>query len=68
MGEWINKLIKSRTIECFNCFKVVDKKAAFNIKLNTAEGLTTLKACPECAKDVDDVLKALEEIKNDSPY
>jgi len=68
MGEWINRLIKSKTVECFNCFKVVDKKTAFNIKLNTAEGLMTLKACPECAKDVDDTLKAIEEVKNDPTY
>jgi len=68
MGKWINKLISKNTIECFYCQKLVDKKKAFNVKLNTAEGLLTLKACPECAKDVNDVLKAVEEIKNDNAF
>jgi len=59
----MKKLIGSRTVECFYCKKRVDKKVAFNVKLNTAEGLHTLKACQQCADDVNDVLKAIEEVK-----
>lgn len=64
MSEWMKRLISSRTVECFYCEKTVDKKAAFNVKLNTAEGLHTLKACQECADDVNEVLKAIEEVKH----
>lgn len=59
----MKKLIGSRTVECFYCKERVDKKTAFNVKLNTAEGLLTLKACQPCADDVNDVLKAIEEVK-----
>lgn len=59
----MKKLISTRTVECFYCKKRVDKKTAFNVKLNTAEGLHTLKACQQCADDVNDVLKAIEEVK-----
>ena len=68
MSEWMKRLIGSKTVECFYCKKLVDKKVAFNVKLNTAEGLLTLKACEACAKDVNDVLKAIEEVKHDSTY
>ena len=63
-GEWMKRLIAKNTIECFYCKKTVDKKTAFYIKLTTADGLHTLKACLECGADVNDVLKAIEEVKN----
>ena len=64
MSEWIKKLIGKSTVECFYCYKPVDKKTAFSVKFNTAEGLHTIMSCPECADDVNDVLKAIEEVKN----
>lgn len=67
MSEWMKKLIGKKTIECFYCKETVDKKAAFSVKFNTAEGLHTIMSCPTCANDVNDVLKAIEEVKNDSP-
>ena len=66
MGQWIDRLIRSKTIECAFCNKKVDKKTSFSVKLNTAEGLHEIKACPECADDVNNVLKAIEDVKNDS--
>ena len=64
----MKKLIGKNTVECFYCKKLVDKKTAFSVKFNTAEGLHTIMACPPCADDVNDVLKAIEEVKNDAPY
>ena len=59
MSKWMSKLIAKHT--CFNCKKEVDKKTAFSVKLNTAEGLVEFKACEECAKDLDGFLKEFEE-------
>tara|TARA_B110000503_G_scaffold84518_1_gene128645 strand:+ start:898 stop:1104 length:207 start_codon:yes stop_codon:yes gene_type:complete len=67
MGEWIDRLIGRTTVNCFYCNKTVDKKTVYDIKLNTGDGLHILKACAECADDVNDVLKAIEEVKHDSP-
>lgn len=66
MLERIKNLFSKSTIECFYCFVPVDKKTAFSVKLNTADGPHTIMACPACAADVNDVLKAIEEVKNDS--
>lgn len=66
MLEWIKNLFRKSTVECFYCFVPVDRKTAFSIKLNTAEGPHTIMACTTCANDVNDVLKAIEEVKNDS--
>ncbi len=66
MIEQIKNLFGKKTIDCFYCFQTVDKKTASSIKLNTAEGPHTIMTCPVCANDVNDVLKAIEELKNDS--
>lgn len=60
-----NIFVKS-SVDCFYCLQPVDKKTAFSVKLNTAEGPHIIMACPVCAADVNDVLKAIEEVKNDS--
>lgn len=65
MGKWIDKLIAKNTVECFSCGKKVDKKKAFNVKLNTAEGLLELKVCKECGDRLNEVLKDIEEVRND---
>ena len=67
MGQWIDRLINKSTVACAFCGKKVDKKTCFSVKLNTAEGLHTIKACKDCGDDVNEVLKAIEEVKNDSP-
>jgi hypothetical protein len=66
MIEQIKNLFGKSKVECFYCFKLVDKNTAFSVKLNTAEGPHTIMACPTCANDVNDVLRAIEEVKNDS--
>jgi hypothetical protein len=66
MIEQIKNFFVKSTAECFYCFKTVDKKTAFSVKLNTAEGPHTIMACPTCANDVNEVLKAIEEVKHDS--
>jgi len=64
MFGWSIKRVE-KTVHCFNCGVDVDPKIAFNVKFNTAEGLHTLKACQACADEVNEVLKAIEEVRND---
>lgn len=52
-------------LTCFNCKEKIDKKTAFTVKLNTAEGLVEFKACETCAKDLDGFLKEFEEAFDD---
>jgi endogenous inhibitor of DNA gyrase (YacG/DUF329 family) len=68
MIEQIKNIFGKKTVNCFYCYQTVDKKTASSIKLNTAEGPVIFMACPTCANDVNDVLKAIEEVKNDSTY
>lgn len=57
------KLFSKKT--CFNCKKPVDKKTAFSVKLNTAEGLIEFKACEMCAEELNGILKDFEEAFKD---
>lgn len=66
MIDQIKKLFNKSSVECFYCFASVDKKTAFSVKLNTADGPHIIMACSSCAADVNDVLKTIEEVKNDS--
>ena len=65
MFGWSIKKAK-KTVQCFNCGVDVDPKIAFNVKFNTAEGLHTLKSCQACADEVNEVLKAIEEARDDT--
>ena len=68
MGWW-NKMVRSskdKPVNCFNCGVDVDPSIAFNVKFNTAEGLHTLQSCQSCADEVNEVLKAIEEVRNDN--
>ena len=65
MSEWIKRLITSKNVECAFCNKKIDRKTSFSVKLNTADGLHEIKACAECGDEVNDVLKAIEEVKNE---
>tara|TARA_B110000879_G_scaffold29762_1_gene40659 strand:+ start:199 stop:402 length:204 start_codon:yes stop_codon:yes gene_type:complete len=65
MYDWIAKIF-SRHVSCFQCGKRIDRKAAFSVKLNTAEGPFTMHACTDCAGEVNDVLKAIEEVRHDA--
>lgn len=64
MFGWSIKRVK--TVECFNCGIDVDNQVAFKVKFNTAEGLHTLKACPTCAEEVNETLKAIQESRHDT--
>lgn len=66
MSKWMEKLIGKNTVECFSCEKVVDKKTSFIVKLDTSEGLVEVNSCEDCAKELNEILKAIEEIHNDS--
>ena len=62
MSEWMKRFIKKHT--CFYCGNTVDKANLFTVKLNTADGPLELKACKDCGKDLNETLKAIEEVKN----
>ena len=64
MSEWMKRLITKHTIECFNCKKKTEAKKVFTVEMNTDEGLVKLSACPECASDINEALKAVEDIHN----
>lgn len=66
--EWINRVILRKTTQCFSCFRQVDKKTVTTVDMNTAEGALNIKACPACADDINDVLKAIEEARGESNY
>ena len=57
---------KDKPVNCFNCNAKVKASEAFNGKFNTADGLHTIKACPTCAEEVNETLKAIEEARNDN--
>ena len=57
---------KDKPVNCFNCDAKVKASEAFNVKFNTADGLHTIKACPTCAEEVNETLKAIEEARNDN--
>ena len=59
MSEWINKLVGMK--KCWNCHQLLNKKQIYSVDVDTADGPLNLKMCQKCAKDVDDMLKDLEE-------
>lgn len=50
---------------CFYCETKLDKKTCFKLQVDMAEGRAEYLVCPECAKEFNDVLKDIEEVKND---
>jgi hypothetical protein len=63
MGEWIDKVIKKHT--CFYCGAKIDKKDIFTVKLDTGEGPHNLSVCKPCAETLNDILKQVEDTKNE---
>ena len=59
MSRWMDKLIGMHT--CWNCQTKMNKKQIYSVDVDTADGPLNLKMCQICAKDVDDMLKDLEE-------
>lgn len=64
MRKWFEKLISSHT--CKFCDKKLDKKEIYTVSMDTLEGPHTMVLCEVCAKDFDDVLKNIEEARNES--
>lgn len=62
MSTWLKKLMEKKTIECVFCNQTVDKKVAYSITMDTAEGAHTVKSCEKCALEFDEILKGVEEI------
>ena len=54
-----------KTIQCFFCNESVQKKEAFTVNIDTSEGPLVLKTCKACAKEFDQVLEQIEEVKNE---
>lgn len=54
-----------KTTACFFCFEKVKKKEAFTANVDTAEGRLKIMMCANCAKDFDDLMKQIEEIKHE---
>lgn len=53
-----------RKVQCFFCKEKIQKENdEYNVTLDTAEGPHMVKSCPKCAKDLNEVLKEIEEIK-----
>lgn len=57
--------IFSKSVDCFFCYKQVSKNEAFTANVDTFEGRLAIKMCERCAKDFDDMMKTIEEIKNE---
>lgn len=65
MSEWMKRLIDKHTCECFYCETQFDKKETFKLTVEMAEGQAEYDICPECAKDFDQILKGIEETRNE---
>lgn len=64
--SWIGNLIKKHT--CTMCYNTIDKKDINTVTLNTAEGKHKMTVCQPCANELDEVLAAIEEAKNEAPW
>jgi NAD-dependent SIR2 family protein deacetylase len=49
---------------CFNCGNKTKKDKASTITLDTAEGKHEIFACPKCSGPFNELLEALEDVKN----
>lgn len=55
----------SKETSCFFCHTKVKKKEAFTAKVDTAEGRLSIKMCESCGEDFDDLMRSIEEVKNE---
>ena len=51
-------------VKCFYCQNKVKRKKAFTTEVATAEGDMTLYSCAKCSKDLNELLKEIEQVKN----
>lgn len=55
----------SKETHCFFCHVKVKKKEAFTAEVDTAEGRLTIKMCEPCGGDFDDLMRSIQEVKNE---
>lgn len=53
-----------KTINCFNCDVSVEGGEEYTLKFQASDGEAEVKMCAECAKDFNEILINLEEIRN----
>ena len=53
-----------KTINCFNCDGSVEGGEEYTLKFQASDGEAEVKMCAECAKDFNEILINLEEIRN----
>ena len=53
-----------KTINCFNCEVSVEGGEEYTLKFQASDGEAEVKMCAECAKDFNEILINLEEIRN----
>jgi len=58
------KLDFRKTINCFNCDVSVEGGEEYTLKFQASDGEAEVKMCADCAKDFNEILINLEEIRN----
>lgn len=46
-------LLKRKTVACKLCSKKVQERKIWKVKMNTADGQSVIRICPECADILD---------------
>ena len=52
-----------KTINCFNCDVSVEGGEEYTLKFQASDGEAEVKMCADCAKDFNEILINLEEIR-----
>jgi uncharacterized protein YozE (UPF0346 family) len=52
---------RDKKVKCVFCKRNTRKKKAFTINMNTADGQHKIHACPDCAKDFDELAQYMEK-------
>lgn len=47
---------------CFNCGCKLKKNKTYTVKINTIEGLMSVKACEKCGLELDEIVKEFEQV------
>lgn len=46
------QIFKRIFLKCFYCKKKIDKKSAFELKYNAADGIGSVHVCEKCSNDL----------------
>lgn len=65
MSTFMKKLIDKHMVECFYCTTKFDKKESYKMTVEMAEGQAEYDVCPDCSKDLNEILKGIEAAKNE---